>query len=152
MTDGQKKSVALSIYMDVSKRFENFQRLWGAGDWFTDSGYSQDDLVSNLLGFYIAVGDLSKSQAIALSHPVSRETAEAIWKKEGSVGSNKNTEFKPDFADATARMQGDGKDQKPVDDCAGQPKKFPKEFQTIKPIEAGSTYVRLSKDALFSFF
>ena len=53
----QKKRVALSIFMDVSRKFENLQRVAG---WLkiTDSGYSQEDLVSNLIGFYISVGSL----------------------------------------------------------------------------------------------
>ena len=41
--------------MEVSLDFERFQEdsiLWS---WFTDSGFSAEDLTSNLIGFYRAV-------------------------------------------------------------------------------------------------
>jgi hypothetical protein len=94
LTREQKKSVGLSIFMDVSHDFERFQN--GAlGRLLTDSGYSAEDLVSNLIGFYIAVGAITKTDAIAACHPVSRTTAERIWRNNGAVGSNKNFTFEP---------------------------------------------------------
>ena len=149
LMDAQKKSVALSIYMDVSHRFENFQQLWGLGDWFTDSGYSQDDLVSNLLGFYIAVGEMTKTEAIRISHPVSRATAESIWNEYGAVGENKNEKFEPVLRDTGIV---DDAEKMCRDDCMGQPRKFPVEFQTIKPVEPGTMYAPIASDGLFSPF
>ena len=49
-----KKSVALSIFLDVSHTFESVQSGWPFR-WGTNSGYSAEDLVSNLIGFYQAV-------------------------------------------------------------------------------------------------
>ncbi len=52
----QKKSVALAIFQRVSLGFETLQAEPPA-KWSTNSGYSVEDLVSNLIGFYRAVGD-----------------------------------------------------------------------------------------------
>ena len=49
-----KKSVALSIFLDVSNAFESMQSRWPFR-WVTNSGYSAEDLVSDLIGFYRAV-------------------------------------------------------------------------------------------------
>ncbi len=149
LNEGQKKSVALSIYMDVTHRFENFQRLWGLGDFVTDSGYSQDDLVSNLLGFYIAIGDVSKTEAIRLAHPVSRETAEAIWNRDGPVGQNKNFDFEPDIRNTAIPDHGA---QMTLNECIGQPQSLPEQFRRVRPVEPDTTYVKISNASLISPF
>jgi hypothetical protein len=77
-----KQSIALSIFLGVSKAFEQFQ-----DNLFLDSGFSAEDLVSNLVGFYKAVGGI---QFLNLCEPVSKEIAFDIWDTYGSVGSNKN--------------------------------------------------------------
>ena len=68
LNDSQKKSVALSIFLDVSHAFENLQSNW-LFRLVTDSGYSAEDLVSNLIGFYRAV--YPSKQFISLCQPVS---------------------------------------------------------------------------------
>ena len=134
LTDGQKRSAALSIFMDVSIHFEGFQ---GYAFW-KDSNFSQEDLVSNLIGFYIAVGAMTKAEAIRIAHPVSRTTAEAMWHRHGAVGATKNRTFRPHILET-------GRDdpilQQCIDECAGQPRAFPSQFQTIPP--AGNTVVNL---------
>jgi len=142
MTSRQKRSVALSIFMDVSRRFEWFQRILSLNDFvLTNSGHSEEDLVSNLLGFYIAVGELSKAEVMRLVHPTSRETAEHVWRVSGAVGDNKNRTWQPNIHDT-----GFNNDVAQIcqDDCLAQPKEFPAVFQSIQPIDEGSTYVRLS--------
>lgn len=47
-----QRSVALAIFKEVSLGFKDVQASLSA---FTDSGFSEEDLVSNLLGFYVAV-------------------------------------------------------------------------------------------------
>lgn len=47
-----QRSVALAIFKEVSMGFEDVQASLSA---FTDSGFSEEDLVSNLLGSYVAV-------------------------------------------------------------------------------------------------
>lgn len=125
----QKKSVALAIFMEVSERFENFQKILG---WvkITDSGYSQEDLVSNLIGFYIAINEVSRLNILKKCHPVSDKAALLIWGKDGAVGKNKNTSWNPRYANG-------------VPECANQPKNFPKELQRIKPATKGKWHFEM---------
>lgn len=132
----QKKQVALAIFMEVSLRFESFQQVLSP---VTDSGYSQEDLVSNLIGFYIGIGEIEKLAALQLCHPTSDKTAYKIWDSEGAVGKNKNTEWKPMFARATDRIDT----MQCRDECALVNKKFPAEFTRIKPSLKGTWFREL---------
>ena len=145
LTEAQGKSVALSIFMDISHAFESFQS-W-IPDRITDSGYSQEDLVSNLIGFHIAVGTVSKREALRLAHPVDRETAKAVWIAHGSVGSNPNETFDPVLRD-TYRI--DDADRMCTDACVGQPRQFPSQFRSVRPAPEGADWRKLSSDALLS--
>ena len=142
LTLDQKKAVALAIFMNVSWGFEKFQERWLS--FKTDSGFSQEDLVSNLIGFYIAVGEVTKEEAIRLAHPVSRATAEAIWNQQGAVGGNKNRTFHPQFLEGSAQtVLGD--------ECAGQSKQFPAQFQRIQPAQEGQWYQSMAPGPTFIF-
>ncbi|WP_282177399.1 hypothetical protein [Vibrio nereis] len=125
--------VALSIFMEVSVKFESFQMLLSA---VTDSGYSQEDLVSNLVGFYIGIGLIQKEEAIRLCHPVSKETALEIWDREGAVGENKNREWTPRYATNTGRYTK----TQCIDECILSEVGFPSEFSSIKPARKGHLY------------
>ena len=47
----EKQSIALAMMMSTAVAFENWQSMpWFS--WYTDSGFSGEDLVSNLFGFY----------------------------------------------------------------------------------------------------
>lgn len=92
LTPTEKKSVALSIFFDVSNDFERFQGNW-LFRYFTNSSYSAEDLVSNLIGFYRAASP--GRNYIQLCEPVSKDIALDIWDKFGSVGENKNRTFGP---------------------------------------------------------
>ncbi|MEL0649267.1 DUF4056 domain-containing protein [Pseudoalteromonas agarivorans] len=83
-----KKSIALTIFLDVSKEFETMQGNWLFSK-FTNSSFSAEDLVSNLIGFYRAVEP--NKEYISICEPVSKNIALAIWDKYGAVGDNKNT-------------------------------------------------------------
>lgn len=87
ITIQQKKSVALSIFLNVSKEFETMQGNWLFRK-FTNSSFSAEDLVSNLVGFYRAVEP--GKPFIQICEPVSKDIALRIWDKYGAVGSNKN--------------------------------------------------------------
>ncbi len=91
----QKKRVALAIFKEVSYRFESFQQRFRL---VTDSGYSQDDLVSNLIGFYIGIKDVQRMDILKKCHPVSKESALALWDRVGAVGKNKNKKWTPRLA------------------------------------------------------
>lgn len=92
MSFSDKKSVALAIFLDVSHAFESMQSR-RPFRWVTDSGYSAEDLVSNLIGFYRAINP--QVPYIQLCQPVSKDLALQIWDKYGAVGSNKNYTTKP---------------------------------------------------------
>lgn len=82
-----KKSVALAIFLNVSKDFESFQGNWLFKQ-FTNSSFSAEDLVSNLIGFYRAI-DPDK-QILQACEPTTKEIAYSIWDTYGPVGENKN--------------------------------------------------------------
>ncbi|WP_260514637.1 hypothetical protein [Serratia fonticola] len=85
-----KRSIALSMMFYVSLKFEGLQSnaLFSR---VTDSGFSCEDLVSNLLGFYSVV--LPRNY-MALIRPKSKEYAQMIWDYYGPVGRYKNNELK----------------------------------------------------------
>ena len=120
----QKLQVALAIYIDVSLHFESTQNsalsrsLTG-----TDSGFSEEDLVSNLVGFYRAVNP--NLDVDRLCRPVSIGASQKIWDKHGAVGSNKNRSFTPHLY--------------ACDECTDPPR-FPHDFQTIKPARRGEFF------------
>ncbi|RJF97322.1 hypothetical protein [Noviherbaspirillum saxi] len=91
LTVARRQAVALSVFMEVTHGFESLQQKYSL---ITDSGYSEEDLVSNLVGFYSVVMGLNWA---ATCKPVSKEASFAIWDMHGSVGSRKNRSFKPNF-------------------------------------------------------
>ena len=80
----------LAIFKEVSLGFEDVQASLSA---FTDSGFSEEDLVSNLLGFYVAV--LGNVDWRNHCKPVSAEASRVVWDTLGPVGSRKNRQFVP---------------------------------------------------------
>lgn len=92
LNTSDKKSVALSIILDVSDAFESMQSGWPFR-WATNSGYSAEDLVSNLIGFYRAVDP--RIPYVQVCQPVSKDLALQIWDTYGAVGSNKNLAATP---------------------------------------------------------
>ncbi|MET1080630.1 MAG: hypothetical protein ABWY06_21675 [Pseudomonas sp.] len=136
LRDDQKRQIALAIFMEVSHRFESFQ---SALSLVTNSGYSQEDLVSNLIGFYIGIGEIEKLAALRLCHPVSAATAYKIWDREGAVGANKNTQWQPRYASSTVLID----EQQCRDECALVPKGFPDAFTRLQPAIKGSHFYEL---------
>ncbi|MCU5772175.1 hypothetical protein N5923_00775 [Erwiniaceae bacterium BAC15a-03b] len=87
----ERRSIALAMMMSTAVAFENWQSMpWFS--WYTDSGFSGEDLVSNLFGFYrelfprIYWGEL---------RIVSKESALRRWDHYGPIGSHKNKGFLP---------------------------------------------------------
>jgi len=83
--------VALSIFMSTSHHFESMQNYWPYV-FVTDSGYSAEDLVSNLLGFCQAV---NSADFTSLLDVCSKEKAYRIWDYYGPVGKFKNKSVLP---------------------------------------------------------
>ena len=92
LTLAEKESVALAIFAQASTDFEAKQNL--VPDFISDSGFSGEDLVSNLAGFYGAVRGVDY---VAVCRPVSRAAAEKVWTDYGAPGEtrNKNNSFRP---------------------------------------------------------
>lgn len=134
LSTAQKESVALTIFMEVSVGFENLQ---GSFPWSwvssnsKDSSFSEEDLVSNLIGFYVAVR--RGIDPLILCRPINPPVKDkektkpsvAVWDKYGSVGSNKNRTFRPVFH--------------PCDECTG-PHRFPATFEQIQPATKGTLF------------
>lgn len=122
----QKERVALAIFQEVSFGFESLQ-LWG--EWgsrlsATTSGYSIEDLVSNLIGFYTAVRP--HVDYIALAQPVGKEASLELLRKYPDTFSRKNRGFyRPCLYDCPS--------------CVGQGA-FPPELKQIAPATKGKTY------------
>ncbi|NAT76705.1 hypothetical protein HKX68_09530 [Dickeya dadantii] len=86
-----KQRVALTIMMYTSHLFESHQDTFPF-NWYTDSGYSGEDLVSNLLGFYQAINQINY---LAQLNPINKTDALKRWDYYGPIGKYKNKTFKP---------------------------------------------------------
>ena len=133
----QKRSVALAIFMEVSLGFERMQGKFPFGMVSGDSSFSLEDLVSNLIGFYIAIGLVTKSQVLDSARPVSKSAALQIWDRDGSVGSRKNWEFTPQLSTNTSHDDG----RSCRDECFGQPRSFPAFLSSITPATKGQLFI-----------
>lgn len=111
----QKESVALAIFMEISLRFEGMQDSWPYS-WATDSGFSVEDLVSNLIGFYATIRP--GTDYLRLCQPVSIQASEAVWDNHGNPGNTKNRAFEPKFY--------------PCADCKKKGA-FPTQLQEVRP-------------------
>jgi hypothetical protein len=112
----KKKAIALAIFREVSIKFETMQGDFPYGIFSGDSSFSQEDLVSNVIGFYRAI--YPDKDFLKLCQPVSKEASKVVWNTSGSVGSEKKRDFKPLYHNCK--------------DCPNPPV-FPKELQEIKP-------------------
>ncbi|QKJ85271.1 hypothetical protein PMPD1_0290 [Paramixta manurensis] len=87
----ERHSIALAMMMQTASLFESWQSMpWFS--WYTDSGFSAEDMVSDLLGFYNVIQPMNY---FSLIKPVSKESALRRWDYYGSPGDYKNTGFRP---------------------------------------------------------
>lgn len=84
-------SIALAMMMKVAYRFEGLQGGFPF-NFFTDSGFSGEDLVSDLLGFYRVVDGIHYFSEFK---PVNRDEALKRWDFYGPIGMFKNESFRP---------------------------------------------------------
>lgn len=97
-----KRRIALTIMMKTAFRFEAFQQSF-AFSWYTDSGFSCEDLISDLVGFYRVFGN--GTDPIVLSYPTTLGYALKIWDHYGPVGKFKNKELRPLLFPAPSPMR-----------------------------------------------
>lgn len=87
----ERQSIALAMMTTLARKFEAFQSSFPI-NLVTDSGFSGEDLVSDLLGFYRV---MSIHNPFPLLRPVSKAEALKRWDHYGPIGSFKNTCFLP---------------------------------------------------------
>ncbi|MFE8102520.1 hypothetical protein RBA71_13635 [Brenneria goodwinii] len=84
-------SIALGMMMMTARVFEGYQAS-PFFSWYTDSGFSGEDLTSDLLGFYRAILPSNYQSRLKL---VSKYEALKRWDYYGPIGNYKNTGFLP---------------------------------------------------------
>lgn len=82
----EQRSVALSIFLDVTLQFESMQSNWFYS-LFTDSGFSSEDVASDILGFYRAL--YPKIDFLKQCEPMPKAYALKVWDRFGAVGASK---------------------------------------------------------------
>ncbi|MFK8257207.1 hypothetical protein ACFL9S_05415 [Erwinia sp. AnSW2-5] len=87
----EQRSIALAMMMNTAVAFENWQSM-SFFSWHTDSGFSGEDLISDLFGFYRA--NFSRTYWDELKI-VSKASALRRWDHYGPIGRYKNTGFLP---------------------------------------------------------
>lgn len=87
----ERKSIALAMMMSLARKFEGLQSRFPLS-LTTDSGFSGEDLVSDLLGFYRVV---SIQNPFGFLRPVCKQDALKRWDYYGKIGSWKNETFQP---------------------------------------------------------
>lgn len=127
----QKESVALAIFLRVSMQFETMQGTFPWSLKTSDSSFSVEDLVSNLIGFYRAVRP--RGDYVKRCEPVSKAAAETVWDTWGAVGTHKNRQIKAVLF--------------PCPDCASSPRAktvvdLPTHLRGIESSPAGITWRR----------
>ncbi|MCF8580123.1 hypothetical protein L2X67_09885 [Enterobacter ludwigii] len=87
----ERISIALGMMMSLARKFEGLQAAFPL-NFTTDSGFSGEDLVSDLLGFYRVVSVQNPFPAL---QPISKQEALKRWDYYGKVGAWKNETFSP---------------------------------------------------------
>ncbi|MDX5626954.1 MULTISPECIES: hypothetical protein [unclassified Brenneria] len=87
----ERKSIALGMMISLARKFEGLQASFPVS-LVTDSGFSGEDLVSDLLGFYRAV---SIQNPFEMLRPISKDEALKRWDYYGKIGFWKNRGLTP---------------------------------------------------------
>ena len=95
----ERESVALGIWMEISERFEQHQASLPSSI-ATKSGFSGEDLVSDLLAFYMAVRGISVKTMKRYCRAVPPDESRLIWdriyvKTGKGIGDFKNHRWEP---------------------------------------------------------
>jgi hypothetical protein len=96
LAKAQREQVALGIFMSTSRQFEALQAS-SFYSVFTNSGFSVEDLVSNLVGFFGALRSIPEAQLRRLCRETSPEISAKVWDNNtpNGFGSIKNKSFRP---------------------------------------------------------
>ncbi|MBW7983770.1 hypothetical protein [Enterobacillus tribolii] len=87
----QLMGIAYAIFLNTSYDFESLQNRFPF-NMITDSGFSVEDLISNIIGFHSAVHSTNYLEKLKIKES---SYAFKIWDFYGPVGGYKNNELKP---------------------------------------------------------
>lgn len=132
-----REQVALGIFLAGSYEFEALQSSIPYV-WRTDSGFSVEDLVSDLIGFYIAFRDISMERMRVICGEVSVQESYRIWDTytPHGIGSVKNRTAKPILFPTKEGVR------------SAADTSFPHELATIRPAPEGVDWVRPERGEL----
>ncbi|WP_038162376.1 RHS repeat-associated core domain-containing protein [Verrucomicrobium sp. BvORR106] len=123
LDESGKKSAALSIWKDVSVRFEGSQSRMGQS-----SGFSEEDLPSNLIGFYRTVQGMSQLTIRLMCRAIGKDKSLELWDDtygvDGQLG--KNHTFKPIYHACAP--------------CEGRHGPWPTQLDTIQDAVKGTSW------------
>ena len=80
LTEGERESIALGIWKEVSEAFEAHQHRLRQS-----SGFSVEDLPSDLIGLYREIDKYSRADIETMCGAVSIPTAQSIWDEGGGI-------------------------------------------------------------------
>jgi RHS repeat-associated protein len=120
------ESVALGIFKEVSERFEESQG--GLQNKIMHSSFSEEDLPSNLIGFYKALRGYTNDDVKRWCKPLSVQEAELIWDRANGMYQRRN--WDPRIHDWGKRYG----------DCCADFPKWPWQFETIREAPKGNLW------------
>lgn len=123
----ERQRVALAIFQQVSVGFETLQADMGLS-----SGFSAEDLTSNVIGFHAAFAGRSVDDMRRACGEVGVPESQEVWDKnleKGGLGAVKNRRFEPRLF--------------PCGSCENRDKSLPPFLSSLRPIPAGSLWVTL---------
>ena len=132
LTAAARESAALGIFLSASFDLEGAQSSFPFS-WVTNSGFSAEDLVSNLIGFYAAFRGMTQDQQRRICGEVSVAESLRLWDENlpNGLGAIKNRTLRPVLFPTRERGSG------PASTA------FPLQFTTITPSPSGGDWVRL---------
>ena len=80
LSNAQKESVALGIFAEIAWRFEEHQAWWGLA-----SGFSEEDITSDFLAFYMGVRKFSKSDIMDICQVLSPWASRRVYDETGGL-------------------------------------------------------------------
>jgi hypothetical protein len=130
----RKKAIGLRILLDASAKFERLQAGIPFG-LISDSGFSGEDLVSNAIGYYRVVHNMSDGAVHAACKTVTKAASLAIWDAylRDGIGSHKSHSF------SAPRYYK-------CDECHERPA-FPALFCGVKPADYGFDFAPFPQES-----
>jgi hypothetical protein len=132
LTPAQKEQVGLSIFLAASMQFEQMQSSWPFS-WVTDSGFSAEDLMSNVIGFFAAWRGHTQSHLRQLCGEVSVQESLRIWDEHLPNGLENLKSRTP----APIRF--------PSRECPQTGITLPRLFRSIQTVQPGNLWVKLRR-------